>query len=76
MTVKMTRIVPTLTEVLDALPVRQKPQPVPLDEEMQALIKRAVDTAMSELHAQMLPRVEALVREALLVHEKPVLGGD
>jgi hypothetical protein len=76
MTAKMPRIVPTLTEVLEATLPRPKPHSVPVDEEMQALIKRTVDTAMSELHELMLPRVEALVREALLVHQKPVLGGD
>lgn len=74
----MARVVPTLTEVLDAADwqaaerVEIRPDriagmasPESLDEELRRSIAAAVDAAMSELREQLSARLETLVLEHL-----------
>ena len=74
------RVVPTLTEVLQA-PRGAKPrEPAaptdPSDDELRQLVAAAVERAVDELREQLRPRVETLVREALAKRPRPVQPGD
>ncbi|MDN3920430.1 hypothetical protein [Roseateles violae] len=67
---KATQAVPTLTEVLEPLPVRPAPTaaeapPAISEEALRQLIAEALDACVAELREQLRPRVEARVREAL-----------
>jgi hypothetical protein len=78
------RVLPTLTEVLEpprlAAAARSDTAALsvasPSDDELRSIVAQAIATGIEELRAQLQPRVEALVREALVQRQQPAHGGD